>query len=292
VTPATTVTLGLRAEERDARYADSDGAAFDPRDRLWGGELSVTHRLGDTGTAWATLARGYRAGGFNIGTSVPADRQQFTDEYLWSAEAGWKGADAAGTRRADVNLYYMRREHPQVSTSLQLDPEDPLTFVYLTDNAGGGEAWGLESSASLLAGEGLEFGAMLSWMGSRFHGYRFGERDLEGRAFAHAPEWKAAMSATWRHASGWMARVDLSGEAGFYFDTSHDQRAGSRFLASLRAGYDAGRWSAEAWVHNLFDERYPVRGFYFENEPPDFPTRLYLRWGDPRQAGVTLRYSF
>ena len=35
--PATTLTAGLRAEERDARYADSDSIAFDPRDRLWGG---------------------------------------------------------------------------------------------------------------------------------------------------------------------------------------------------------------------------------------------------------------
>ncbi len=292
VSPATTVTLGLRLEERDAHYADSDGVAFDPRDRLWGGELSVTHRLAGRQTLWATLARGYRAGGFNIGTSVPADRQQFSDEYLWSAEAGWKGSDAAGALRADANLYYMRRQRPQVSTSLQLDPQDPLTFIYLTDNAGSGEAWGLESSASMLAGERFEFGAMLSWMGSRFHDYRFGDRDLEGRAFAHAPEWKAALTATWRQPAGWMARADLSGEAGFYFDTSNDQRSDPRFLASLRAGYEADRWSAEAWVHNLFDERYPVRGFYFENEPPDFPTRLYLRWGDPRQAGVTIRYSF
>jgi outer membrane receptor protein involved in Fe transport len=89
-----------------------------------------------------------------------------------------------------------------------------------------------------------------------------------------------------------MARLDLSAEAGFYFDTSHDERAGERFLANIRTGFDAGRWSAELWVRNLFDERYPVRGFYFGNEPPDFPTELYLRWGDPRQAGITARYSF
>jgi outer membrane receptor protein involved in Fe transport len=89
-----------------------------------------------------------------------------------------------------------------------------------------------------------------------------------------------------------MARADLSGEAGFYFDTSHDERASSRFLANLRGGYHAGHWSVELWVHNLFDERYAVRGFYFGNEPPEFPPTLYLRWGDPRQAGVTARYSF
>ncbi len=71
VAPATTVTAGLRGEQRDARYDDSDGTAFDPRERLWGGELSVLRRVGERRSVWATLARGYRAGGFNIGTSVP-----------------------------------------------------------------------------------------------------------------------------------------------------------------------------------------------------------------------------
>ncbi len=289
---STTLTAGLRAEERDARYADSDGVGFDPRDRMWGGELSLVHRLDAAQNLWASVARGYRAGGFNIGTTVPVDRQQFDAESLWSVEAGWKGANEAGRLRADANVYYMRRRDPQVSTSLQLDPEDPLTFMFLTDNAGGGEAWGLEASAAMQAGERIELEAMLSWMESRYEDYRFGDRELDGREFAHAPEWKAALAATWRHPAGWMARLDLSGEAGFYFDTSHDQRADSRFLANFRAGYEAERWSADVWVHNLFDERYPVRGFYFGNEPPDFPATLYLRWGDPRQAGLTVRYSF
>ncbi len=37
--PETTLSAGLRLEERRADYADSDGIAFDPRDRMWGGEL-------------------------------------------------------------------------------------------------------------------------------------------------------------------------------------------------------------------------------------------------------------
>ncbi len=288
----TTLTAGLRAEQRDARYDDSDGANFDPLDRLWGGELALTHRLGAAQLLWASLSRGFRAGGFNIGTAVPDDRQEFTPEYLWSAELGWKAEDQTGGRSGDFNLFYMRREHLQITTSLQTDPQDPLTFMYLTDNAESGEAWGFESSAALHAGDRVELEAMLSWMETRYHGYRFGERNLEGREWAHAPEWKAALAATWRHPAGWMARLDLSGEAGFYFDTSHDQRSDSRFLANLRAGYEAERWSIYAWARNLLDERYPVRGFYFENEPPDFPTELYLRWGDPRQVGMTARFSF
>jgi len=290
--PATTIAAGLRLETRDAAYDDSDGSRFDPRDRMWGGELSVTHRLGDRQSLWASLSRGYRAGGFNIGTSVPAGRQQFDGEHLWSAEFGWKGRDASTGHAADINVYYTRRVQPQVATSVQLDPQDPLTFIFLTDNATAAEAWGAESSASLRLGERLELGAMLSVMTSRYIGYRFGERILDGREWAHAPEWKTALSATWRHPAGWMARLDLSGEAGFYFDTSHDQRAASRFLVNLRAGYGTEHWSLHVWARNLLDQRYPVRGFYFGNEPPDFPATLYLRWGDPRQAGVTARVAF
>jgi len=288
----TTLAAGLRVEERDAEYRDSAGVAFDPGDTLWGGELTATRRLGDSHSVWATLARGFRAGGFNIGPSVPPERAEFAPEYLWSAEAGWKARNASGRRRGDVNLFYTRREHQQVATSLQLDPENPLTFLFLTENAARGESWGLEASGVFQATPAITLDAMASWMESRFIGYFNGERDLAGRAFAHAPEWKTALGATWRHPAGWMARLDLSAEAGFYFDTSHDQRADSRFLANLRAGYEAERWSAHVWARNLFDERYPVRGFFFENEPPDFPTRLYLRWGDPRQVGVTLRYTF
>lgn len=288
----TNLTAGLRAEQRNAHYDDSDGSGFDPSDRLWGGELALTHHVGPEQILWASLSRGFRAGGFNIGTSVPEDRQVFTPEYLWSAEFGWKGGDIEGGRSADANLFYMRRKHLQVSTSLQTDPQDPLTFMFITDNAESGDAWGIESSAEFRASERVTLEAMLSWMGSRYHGYPFGDRDLEGREWAHAPDWKAAVALKWRHPAGWMARLDLSGEAGFYFDTSHDQQSAPRFLANLRAGYERERWSVYAWARNLFDERYPVRGFYFGNEPPDFPPELYLRWGDPRQVGLTARFSF
>ncbi len=291
-TAATSIAAGLRLEERDASYDDSDGSQFDPRDRMWGGQLSLTHHLGVNQSLWATLSRGFRAGGFNIGTSVPIDRQSFDSEYLWNVELGWKGGDLERRQSGDVNLFYTRREHQQVATSFQLDPDDPLTFLFLTDNAASGEAWGLEASARRQATAQLELSSTLSLMQSRYLDYEFGTRDLDGRAWAHAPDWKLAVAATWRHPAGWMVRLDISGEDGFYYDTSHDQRANARLLTNCRMGFEALHWSVHAWARNLFDERYPVRGFFFGNEPPDFPTKLYLRWGDPRQLGLTVRYQF
>jgi iron complex outermembrane receptor protein len=55
-------------------------------------------------------------------------------------------------------------------------------------------------------------------------------------------------------------------------------------------GRDAESWSVKLWTRNLFDEDYFVRGFYFGNEPPDFPATLYTRLGDPRHFGITLTY--
>ena len=289
---ATRLALGLRLEEREADYTDSDGSRFNPRDRMWGGQVSLTHERSPTQSLWLALSRGFKAGGFNIGAAVPEDRRLFDPEYLWSLEAGWKVQAARLPLAADVNLFYTRRERQQVATSFQLDPQDPLTFLFLTDNAASGEAWGLEGSLRWRVTTRLELGSSLSLMNSRFLGYQNGLRDLHGRAWAHAPEWKLATSATWRHPDGWMARIDWSGEAGFYHDTSHDQRAGTRFLTHLRAGYEREHWSVHAWLQNAFDRRYPVRGFFFGNEPPDFPEQLYVRLGDPRHFGVTLRYSF
>ena len=73
---------------------------------------------------------------------------------------------------------------------------------------------------------------------------------------------------------------------------SHDQRSDAYALAQLRAGVERGPWRAEIWVRNIFDTDYAVRGFYFGNEPPDFPPTLYTRLGDPRQLGITFERSF
>ncbi|MGB5245005.1 MAG: hypothetical protein WBN34_00520, partial [Woeseia sp.] len=63
-------------------------------------------------------------------------------------------------------------------------------------------------------------------------------------------------------------------------------------LVNARLGYDHERWQLQLWARNVLDERYAVRGFYFGNEPPDFPESLYIRQGDPRQIGLTFDMRF
>lgn len=88
------------------------------------------------------------------------------------------------------------------------------------------------------------------------------------------------------------ARLDVATRDEFFFDVSHDQKSDAYELVNARPGYESERWTAQLWARNLLDETYAVRGFFFDNEPPDFPDTLYIRQGDPRQVGVTFDLRF
>jgi iron complex outermembrane receptor protein len=45
-------------------------------------------------------------------------------------------------------------------------------------------------------------------------------------------------------------------------------------------------------VRNLGNKDYTVRGFYFGDEPPDFPNKLYTQLGEPRNWGLHMTVRF
>jgi outer membrane receptor protein involved in Fe transport len=185
----------------------------------------------------------------------------------------------------------MRRYDQQVPTGVQLVPGDPLTFVQFTDNASGGENYGLESTVAWRPLDSLLVEVRAALLETNYLDYVIEDRILSGREQAHAPQYQFDLGLEYRHA-GFFARVDLAGQDNFYFDDSHDERAPARLLTNLKAGLSGKHWRAEVWVRNLFDEYYSQRGFWFGNEPPDFPDTRYVQAGDPRHAGVTLTYTF
>jgi outer membrane receptor protein involved in Fe transport len=285
------LSAGLRVETRSAEYDDSDDTRFAPRDTMAGGHLSMSGDLDARNGWYVTASRGYKAGGFNIGLFVPADRREFEPEFLWNLEVGLHSSSDDARLSADVAVFHMWRESQQVATSFQLDPGDPLSYVFCTDNAARGRNAGIEATVAWRPVDGLTVGATLGLLRTEYVGYAYGSRDLDGREQAHAPDWQYSLSAEWNSPRGWMARADLTGSDAFYFDTSHDQQSDPYSLLNLKAGYAAGRWSAYLWGRNVFDERYAVRGFYFGLEPPDYDDKLYVQQGDPRQFGVTLSWS-
>lgn len=293
-------SLGLRYEERDADYADRGMVGgeeqlsdFSARDRMFGGQLSLSAALSDRSTAYVSLSRGYKAGGFNLG-SIPDEARRFDPEYLWNLESGIKTSFADGRGYFDAAVFYQWRRDLQVRSGRQLDPMNPGTYVFVTDNLANGYNTGIETSLRYALTPSLSIGGSLGLLRTKASGGVTEDGDpVPSREQAHAPEYSASIFADWRHASGFAARVDVTAKDNFYFDvpTDHDMRSRAYSLVNARVGYERDAWSAFLWARNILDEDYAIRGFYFYNEPPFYDKALYTQLGEPRQVGVTLSWK-
>ena len=287
----TRLNVGLRVERRNTQYDDTDGLIENPSESMWGGELSLSHDHSESVTSFITLSRGYKAGGINLGL-VPDDRREFGAEQMWNLEAGIKSSWLDRHLQVNASLFHSRRDDQQVRTSFQLDPGDPASFVFFTDNAAEGETLGFEAELRWFPNEAWELYATLGLLDATFDKFDTPQVNLDGRAQAHAPDYSYAVGGRYMHPTGLFVRVDVMARDAFFYDVSHDQKSQSYQLTNARIGYDAESWSVQLWARNLFDKDYAVRGFFFGNEPPDFPATLYTRFGDPRQVGVTFDMNF
>lgn len=278
----TRFSSGLRLERRTTDYLDSSALSAGPSESMWGGELGISHALGGSANAYASLAKGYKAGGFNLGV-VPDGRRNFDTEKMLTLEAGLKSRLRDGQLQLDVAVFYNRRSDQQVRTSEQLVAGDPASFVFFTDNVGEGEALGLEVDLRWSLADDWEVFGTAGLIDATFQ---------NGREMAHAPPFTLAVGLAYRNPTGFFARLDATAKDAFYFDVGHDQKSEPFELLNARLGYEGESWLLSLWAKNLFDEYYAVRGFYFGNEPPDFPDTLYTRPGDPRQVGITIEKRF
>ncbi len=313
---ALNLSFGLRWERWDADYRDRwfdnnlfdpmgvpvpvDGSSsFDPTENMLGGHVSLGYDLNDALHVYGRIARGFKAGGFNpslaafvrAGVTGPygAERIAYQPEYAWNYETGLKGEWLDGRLTADVSLFYMDRDEAQLSQSDQLD--NPASFIYVTSN-GAAHSYGLEAVTEWQLSERLQLHGALGLLRSEIDAW--GVRPaVVGRELAHAPEYTANVGATWSAASGWYARMDIRAVAAYFFDISHDQKSQNYRLVNMRLGKDWRHWSVSLWGRNILDRKYATRGFYFVNEPPytQLPT-LYTKFGDPRQVGITIKYSY
>jgi iron complex outermembrane recepter protein len=287
------LTFGLRVERRTTDYSDSAGLDSGPSDTMWGGELALSFDHSDTVTSFLSLSRGYKADGFNLGLAVPDEYRTFDSESLLNLEAGIKASLLDRTLRVNASVFAARHQDQQVRTSFQLNPGDPTSFGFVTINVEEGETLGVEADVRWLPADNWMLYATLGLLDTEFTDVSAPSlANLEGRSQAHAPEYTIAFGGSYDHPRGFFARIDVSARDEFYFDVAHDERSQSYELVSARVGYRADTWSATLWARNLFDKNYAVRGFYFGNEPPDFPNTLYTRSGDPRQVGVTFEKRF
>ena len=296
-------SLGARAERRTADYHDVANDlnnpdpvthAFAPVNHLWGGNAALEYLIEADQHAYISVARGYKAGGFNLGPDLPANQILFQPESDVNYEAGYKADLLSHRLRVDADVFYTRRSGLQLQTGEQLVPNDPNTFVLYNVNAPSGRNYGVESDLAWTPVDRFELGASMGVLNSQYHGLTLDGAPLPDRAVPHAPSWQGSLSATLHALRGLFLRADLTGRGSFYYDLpALDPYSSHAYvLLNLKAGVSRERWSADVWIRNVTDRNYAVRGFNFADVPPDFPTQQFLQLGAPRQVGATVSYSF
>jgi outer membrane receptor protein involved in Fe transport len=273
-------------------------ALLGPSNNLWGGHGSVTYKPDSRQSFYATVSRGYKAGGFNLSQGLLPNQLSFNPETDLNLETGYK-ADLLDQHLAiNADVFYLHRHDAQIETSFQSDPTNPDDFVYYTGNAASGRNYGFEGDVAWRASERVTLGADLGLLQTHFEDFvqqgPTGAMTLSvSRELADAPHWQTAVNATYRDPRGPFARVDVTGMGGYYFDLPPNETKSSPYgLLNGKIGWETARWSAYLSGRNLLDKRYPVRGFYFGDVPPNFPTELYVQLGDPRTWLVSVSAKF
>lgn len=292
---AWSLDAGLRAERVDASYRDSAGLFFDPADTLYGGKLALNYHGPGANLVYASLARGYKIGGFNMDGSLDADLREYNSEFLWNYELGFKGSLLGGKLQAQAALFWMQRDDVQISSStVRLRANGSSEFIDYVGNAAQGSNRGAEISARYFANDTVQAYASLGLLDTEYEDFiNSNGDDLGGREQAHAPSYQFTVGAAWDLAAEWTLDLNVQGRDAFYFSDSHDLRSEAYALLNASLEWTHANWRATLWGRNLTDKDYYVRGYYFGNDPRDgYTSKGYTQLGEPLRYGLTVGLDF
>lgn len=292
------LSVGLRVEKRSTDYSDSANDQFSPSETMWGGHIALSKVINNEHSAYIRIARGYKAGGFNMGLpSELSQYKEFDTETLINHEIGIKSNLFDNTLTSRLAVFYMDRKDQQVNASQQ-EPERPERFIIYTANATSSKAYGAELEVTYNVTNNLTIDSTVGYLRATYDNYAYSDKygtsvDISGRELAHAPKYTYSLGATYQSDEGFFANVNLTGKDDFYFSDSHSEQSNGSDLINAKVGYESNDWSISLWARNLTDEKVATRGFYFGNEPDlDWVNKKYQRFGAPRQVGITLDYKF
>ena len=287
-----TLETGIRVEKRDTTYQDSEMLSFSPAETLWGGRVAIKYLLNSNSMAYASIARGYKAGGFNTDGTLDADLREFDEEFLIEYELGVKSNLLDNTLHLKAALFHDDRNEQQVKSSTgRIRANGSTEFIDFIGNAAEGTNNGAEFEAVWYPSERLGLTASLGLLDATFDSFLNSKnQDLSGRDQAHAPGYMAHLAVDY-NVGAWSIAVSLDAKDDFYFSDSHHVQSDPYELLNMRVSYSTDRWSLSLWGRNLTDQDYAVRGFFFGefgNDPrKSYAPEPYLQFGEPRIIGVT-----
>jgi iron complex outermembrane receptor protein len=286
LTQQLSLTTGLRLERRNANYTDSEQLSFDPNDTMVGGKVVLSYQVDKNNLFYGSVNRGYKAGGANTDGSLPTELREFTAEYLWNYELGYKVSLLNNQAYVRSAVFYMDRDDMQVRTSFLQEREDGSTdFVsYL----------GLELEAGWQISPEIEIYGAVGLLDTQYNGFIDADgNDKSGDEQAHAPSYQFNLGLNYQVSDHLRVNISVDGKDEFLFSDSHNEKSAAMEVVNMSISYAKDDWQVKLWTRNLFDESYATRGFYFGNDPRDeYTAKAYYQLAEPAVFGATFDYNF
>ena len=268
------------------------------------GTLKAAYRFNPQIMAYASYARGYKAGGFNMdrlaysfsrtsSTSLqPITDTSFAPEFADSYELGVKSTLFDRRLLLNGTVFY------QSFTDFQLNAYNGLTFTVVSVPEV--VSRGVDADFVFLPIRGLSVQGGVTYAETQYSDDSVSvlgtSSRLPGSRLSFAPLWSGSVATAYEHDLGanLVGRVSLSAKYTSSYNTGSDlnplkiQKELTLFNGRIAVGPQDERWAVELWGQNLTDERYYQVAYdatYQSGSIAAFPAQ-------PRTYGMTLRVKY
>ena len=252
--------------------------------------LGIDYELDEDSLIYANTGLAYKPGGLsNFVDDISL--AQFDEERSWSTEIGLKKSWFDDDLRMNVALFY------NDIRDYQIERPAGVGINYTIFNAERASTYGAELELQATLWNHWTIEGSLGYTKARFDRYRdpLTGIDLSDSDIPFVPEIDASLAVTYRHPSGFFARVEVQHQGRSYFDDAFDPNTrtrvpdGRRFqepgytLLNAAIGYESDGFELSVIGRNLTDE------VYYQNIISNIRGGTV---GPPTVIGVRARYSF
>ncbi len=279
----------------DFQALEDSWSAFSPK-------VALTYEINDDVSAYATVSKGFKAGGYNGGFGVAANPLGAYDpEKATNYEVGVKAGLLDGRVQANLSLFHMDYTELQVSAR-RIVPGADLE-VTAVQNAASSRIRGAELEVQARLTEQFSVDINAAYLDAIFKNWPDAatligtSQDVSGFQLLNAPKWAINAGAAYTMPVGSWGYASLRGEYAYksrvYFDPFENLDASQEAVGMLNGRLtleDAdGNWSIAAWVKNATNEFVASRRTVGITAEVVSATTLLLA---PRTYGLTVSYNF
>jgi iron complex outermembrane receptor protein len=259
------------------------------------GKLGADYSPNKNTMLYASLSTGYKAGGFNDGTSASNPYLKYDPEHLSAAEAGVKGRFLNGRLQLNASTFWYDYKDLQLTTRAT----DPTTGAVTSQtlNAAKAKITGAELEGKYAISSAGKINFSATWLDAHFKSYKpTATTDWSGYRLAKSPKTTFGLGYThnWNLDNGAM----LSSHIGTTYTSSYvlndygnavqfTQRSFHKSDVNLNYSPASFKWSVQAYVRNIED-----RTVMTNYGPPFAGFDATANLAPPRTAGLRLAAYF